>query len=102
MLATTADIPRDLRQLLRRHEHPVVALIFQVQVVACDVRDSARLEAGEARDAVVLVHDDVARAQLRERAQRTAASAALTSALPIDARAPAALGTAAAQQTVLG
>ena len=31
-------------------------------------RDGLRLEAGEARDAVVLVHDDVAGAQVGERA----------------------------------
>ena len=64
------DVARDLRELVGGHEHAVVALVFEVQVVARHVRHRARLKAREARDAVVLVHDDVAGAQLGERAQR--------------------------------
>ncbi len=59
------------------------------------VGDGLRLEAGEARDPVVLVHDDVAGAQLGERAQ--APAAALGGGLPAGA-----LGAAAAEQAVLG
>ena len=71
-----ADVARDLRELVGGHEDAVVALVFEVQVVARDARHGARLEAGEARDAVVLVHDDVAGAQIGERAQRAPAAAA--------------------------
>jgi len=38
------------------------------------------LEAGEAREAVVLVDDDVARAQVGERAQRATAAGAVVAA----------------------
>ena len=104
MLAARADVARDLRQLLGGHEHAIVALVFEIEVVARDIRDGARLKAGEARDAVILVHDDVPGAQLRERAQRAAAHAARAAA-PWPAPAPPALralGAATAQQTVLG
>ena len=70
VLAAGADVARDLRELVGGHEHAVVALVFEVQVVARDVRHGARLKAREAGHAVVLVHHDVARAQLGERAQR--------------------------------
>ncbi len=73
VLAARADVARDLRQLVGGDEHAVIALVFEIQVVARDVRDRARLKAREARHAVVLVDDDVARAQLGERAQRAAA-----------------------------
>ena len=82
-------------QLVHRHEDLVRARVLELEVVARDVRDGLRLEAGEARDAVVLVHDDVAGAQLRERAQ--AAAAALGGALPAGA-----LGAAPAEEAVLG
>ena len=94
MLAARADVARDLRQLVGGDEDTVVALVFEVQVVACDVSDGAGLKAREARDPVVLVHDDVAGAQLGERAQRAAARRADS--------AVGALGAAPAQETVLG
>ena len=65
---------------------------LELEVVAGDAGDGLGVEAGEARDAVVLVDDDVARAQVGERAQRAA-----------PARRPLrALGAAAADQPVLG
>ena len=73
--AAGADVAGDLGELVGGDEDAVVALVFEVQVVARDVRHGARLEAGEARDAVVLVDDDVARAQLGERAQAPRAGA---------------------------
>ena len=95
VLAAGAHVARDLGELIGGHEHAVIALVFEVQVVARDLRHGARLKAREARHAVVLVHDDVPGAQLAEGAQRAAPRA----------RAPAAraaLGAAAAQQAVLG
>ena len=73
--AAGADVARDLRELLARDEDAVVALVLEVEVVARDAGDRLGLEAGEAREAVVLVDDDVARAQVGERAQRAAAGA---------------------------
>jgi len=94
VLGARSDVAGDLRELVGGDEHAVVALVFEVQVVPRDPRDGARLEAGEARDPVVLVDDDVAGAQVGERAQRatTAPGAALLRALR----------TATAQQAVLG
>ena len=92
------DVARDLRELVGGHEHAVVALVFEVEVVARDVRHGARLEAREARHAVVLVHDDVARAQLGEGAQRAPARAAA----PPSRRPGRRSAAAAAQQAVLG
>ena len=66
MLAAGADVAGDLLQLIGGDEDPVVALVFEVEIVACDARDGTRLKAGEARNAVVLVHDDVAGAQIGE------------------------------------
>ena len=77
------------------HEDLVRARVLELEVVAGDAGDGLRLEAGEARDAVVLVHDDVAGAQVGERAQ--APAAALGRRL-----AAGALGAAAAEQAVLG
>ena len=68
MGAPGADVAGDLGQLVGGDEDAVVAVVFEVQVVARDARHGARLEAGEAGDAVVLVDDDVTRAQLGERA----------------------------------
>ena len=68
---------------------------LEVEVVAGDAGDGLRVEAGEAREAVVLVDDDVAGAQVGERAQRAAAPAA-------GVHAAGALGAAAAQQPVVG
>ncbi len=100
VLAARAHIARDLRQLVGGHEHAVIALVFEIQVVARDIRDGARLKAREARHPVVLVHHDVARAQLGEGAQRAAARAAR--AAVTRATLARALGAAAAQQPVLG
>ena len=102
VLTARPDIARDLRELLGGDEHAVVALIFEVEVVARDVRDRARLKAGEPRDAVILMHDDVARAQLGERAQRAAAYASRGAPSGLTGRRARALGAAAAQQTMLG
>ena len=74
-VAVGADVARDLRQLVDRHEDLVVALELEVQVVARDAADGLRVEAGEARDAVVLVDDVVAGAQVGEAAQQAAAAA---------------------------
>ena len=93
MGAAGADVAGDLGELVGGDEDAVVALVFEVQVVARDARHGARLEAGEAGDAVVLVDDDVARAQLGERAQGAAPGAAAGGG---------ALGAAAAQQPLLG
>ena len=90
-VAVGADVAGDLRQLVRRHEDLVGALELQVQVVARDPGDGLGVEAREAPDPVVLVHDVVARAQVGERAQQPAAAARRT-----DRRAPA------VDQAVLG
>ena len=60
-----------------RHEDAVVALELQQQVVARDAGDGARLDAGEARDAVVLVDHVVAGAHVEEGGQARAAGEAL-------------------------
>ena len=99
VLATGTHVARDLRELVGGHEHAVIALVFEVQVVARDVRHGARLKAREARYAVVLVHHDVACAQLGERAQRSPAHPAAVGGA---SRAAGPLGAAAAQQAVLG
>ena len=95
VVAARADVAGDLRELLDRHEDPVGAGELELEVVAGDAGDGLRVEAGEARDAVVLVDDDVAGAQVGERAQRAAAAPA--GALPAGA-----LGAPAAEQAVLG
>src|SRR5208283_343714 len=64
-----ANVTGQLRQLVHWRVDAIIALVFEIQVVARHPGDGARLEAGEARDAVVFVHDDVAGAQLAERAQ---------------------------------
>ncbi len=58
-------------------------------------RDGLRIETGEPRDTMILVHDDVAAAQLRERAE--ASSTTRSSGLPTRP-----LGPAAAEQPMLG
>ena len=75
MRAAGADVAADLRELVDGHEDVVRARELEVEVVAGDVRDRLGLEAGEAGEAVVLVDDDVARAQVGERAQASAAAA---------------------------
>ena len=51
VLAPDPDVARDLGQLVRGDEDPVVTLVLQVQVVACDLGDGLGLEAREAGDA---------------------------------------------------
>ena len=75
-VAARADVARDLRELVDGHEDPVRALELELEVVAGDARDRLGVEAGEARDAVVLVDDEVAGAQVGERAQRAPAAGA--------------------------
>ena len=67
-----ADVAADLADLLVRHVHAVVAAVGEQQVVARDARDLLGLEAEQLRDAVVLVHDVVAGAQVGEALQRAA------------------------------
>ena len=98
VLAARAHIARDLGELVGGHEHTVVALVFQVQVVASNTGDRSRLKAREARDPVVLVHDDVAAAKLAERAQ---CAPARSDPPPGDSVAPPACRRVA-QQAVLG
>ena len=88
--AAGADVARDLGQLVDRHEHAVGALELELQVVAGDPGHGLGVEAGEAGDAVVLVHDDVARAQVGEAAQAAGA------------RPRPVLGAAPADEPVLG
>ena len=66
VVAAGADVARDLRELVDRHEDLVRALELEVQVVAGDAGDGLGVEAGEAREPVVLVDDDVAGAQVGE------------------------------------
>ena len=66
------DVARDLADLLVRHEHAVVAPEAEQQIVARDSGDLLRLEAEELSDAVVLVHDVVAGAQVGEAGKRAA------------------------------
>ena len=56
----------DLVELVARHEHAVAVAVLELEVVARHAPDGLGLEAREARDAVVLVHDGVARAQVGE------------------------------------
>ena len=65
-LAAGADVAAQLRQLVGGDVDAVLALVFEVEVVAGDAADLAGLEAGEAGDAVVLVDDVVADPQLAE------------------------------------
>ena len=65
-----ADVARHLADLLVRDVQAVLAAEGEQQVVARDAGDRLRLEAEELPDAVVLVHDVVAGAQVGERLQR--------------------------------
>ena len=67
-----ADVARDLPELLVRDVQAVVAAEAEEQVVARDPGDRLRLEAEQLADPVVLVHDVVAGAQVRERLERAA------------------------------
>ncbi len=71
-LAVDADVARDLADLLVRHVEPVLAAEGELEVVAGDARDLSRLEAEQLAEAVVLVDDVVAGAQLGERLERSA------------------------------
>ena len=72
-----ADVAADLADLVVRHEDAVVAPELQEQVVARDAGHGARLDAGEAGDAVVLVHHVVAGAHVEEGREARAAGEAL-------------------------
>src|SRR3954452_23812460 len=85
-----ADVAADLVELGAGDADAVAVAVLELQVVARDAADGLRLEAEEARDAVVLVHDRVAGAQLGEAGERAAARAGALGAAP------------AAQQAVLG
>ncbi len=69
-LAVGADVAADLRQLVVRNVQAVVAAELEVEVVADDAPDLLGVEADEAADAVVLVHDVVAAAQVGDRRER--------------------------------
>ena len=70
-----ADVTADLADLLVRNVDPVVSAIGEQEVVARDACDLLRLEAEQLRDAVVLVHHVVARAQVGEALKRAAGRA---------------------------
>ena len=65
-LASGADVAAQLGELVGGDVDAVLALVFEVEVVAGDAAYLARLEAGEAGDAVVLVDDVVADPQFAE------------------------------------
>ena len=71
-LRVGADVAADLADLLVRDIDPVVAAVGEQQVVAGDARNLFRLEALQLRDAVILVDDVVACAQVGEALQRAA------------------------------
>src|SRR4029077_19467743 len=64
--AAGADVAAQLGELVGGDEDAVLALVFEVEVVASDAADLARLKAGKAGDAVVLVDDVVADPQVAE------------------------------------
>ena len=72
-----ADVARDLAELLVRDVEAVLAAEGEQEVVAGDAGDRVRLEPEQAPDAVILVHDVVAGAQVGEGLQRATAEAAL-------------------------
>ena len=76
-LRVGADVARDAAELLVRDVEAVVAAEREQQVVARDACDLLRLEAEQLADAVILVDDVVAGAQVGERLQRAAAEAPL-------------------------
>src|SRR6202012_1007731 len=55
--AAGPDVGSQFRQLFGGDVDAVLAFVFEVEVVGGDAADLARLEAGEAGDAVVLVGD---------------------------------------------
>jgi hypothetical protein len=84
-----AHVAADLVELVARHEDAVAVAELELEVVARGTAHRLGLEAGEQRDAVVLVHHGRPRAQVGERGDRAAARS-------VAAR------LAAAQQAVLG
>jgi hypothetical protein len=60
------DVPRQLPDLLVRHEQPVLAAEREMEVVARHAGDRLRVEPEELPDAVVLVDDVVAHPQVGE------------------------------------
>ena len=72
--AAGADVAADLGELVDRDEHAVRARVLEVQVVARDFRHGLGVEPGEPRDPVVLVHDDVAGAQVGEASENTSSA----------------------------
>src|SRR5581483_4845337 len=83
-LRVGADVARHLAELLVRNVKAVVAAEREQEVVARDARDLLRLEAEELADAVVLVDDVVAGAQVGERLERAPADAALLRHAPAE------------------
>ena len=71
-LGVGADVLRDLAQLLVRDVEPVLAAEGEKEVVARDPGDLLRLEAEQFPDAVVLVDDEVAGAEVGEGRERAA------------------------------
>src|SRR5207302_9709458 len=65
-----ADVPRDLADLLVWDVEAVLTPEGEQQVVASDTRDLLRLEGLQAADAVILVDDVVAGAEVGEALQR--------------------------------
>ena len=72
-----ADVARDLAELLVRDVEAILAAEREQEVVARDAGDGVRLEPEQPADAVILVHDVVAGAEVGEGLQRAAAEAAL-------------------------
>ena len=71
-LRVGADVARDLADLLVRDVEAVFAAERELEVVARDAGDLARLEAEQLADAVVLVDDVVSGAELGEGLERAA------------------------------
>ena len=70
--AVGADVAAHLRELVVRHVQPVVAAELEVEVVADDAAHLLGVEADEPADAVVLMHDVVAGAQVGDGRQGAA------------------------------
>ncbi len=75
--AVGADVAGDLAELLVRDVEAVLAAEREQEVVARHARDRLRLEAEQLPDAVILVHDVVAAAEVGERLESPPAEAAL-------------------------
>lgn len=95
MRAAGSDVSRDLRELLDRHEDLVRAGELELEVVPGHLGDRLGLEAREAREAVILVDDDVPRAQVGEGPQGAASPL-------VGALAARALRALAPEEPVLG